>query len=489
MGERLTRRELLASAGTASTVAVAGCQSILRPDREPSTDSSIRAPPRSAVGDPLPIQLVNFEPNTSVLLEVTATDSRGIRFLRTEGLRTDDDGTATLTDQGFGWIRRTSTWIGSDSGRRLGKRSTGKLVFRPMRPRSPVRPAPATRLLRPNRFLIGDRNTVTVRLEARYRGQQPSAAKTIARVYIDSGVARRSIEADDLVGWLYTPLTPGSHPGVIVLHGSEAIIPHQFSRMLATHGYTTLALQYFGAEGLPPYLRNVPLEYFDRAVQWLTNQPAASTEGLGFVGISRGIEAALLTAAAYGGPTAVIGYSGSGAIAKSVIGNPPSRFTPKAAWTRSGKPIAPAEPIDAVFDTVRNIYQHRCEVEPALDELRTRVPNSALDRATAPVEEIDGPILLFAGSDDQQWPAPPLSALTIDRLKRRGCSHPYGLKTYCGAGHIIGLPYQRYSGQVTSERFGGEPTATARAAASSWLLLLAYLQHGLRKELPLQQSG
>ncbi|ODR80642.1 hypothetical protein BG842_03765 [Haladaptatus sp. W1] len=92
--------------------------------------------------------------------------------------------------------------------------------------------------------------------------------------------------------------------------------------MLATHGYATLALQYFDAPGLPESLERIPLGYFDTAIRWLTSRPTVHDTGIGLLGISRGVEAALLTATGYDGPVAVIGYSGGGVVRHGVAGVP-----------------------------------------------------------------------------------------------------------------------------------------------------------------------
>ena len=63
--------------------------------------------------------------------------------------------------------------------------------------------------------------------------------------------------------------------------------------MLATHGYTTFAVQYFDAPGLPESLERIPLEYFDTAIQWPTNRAGVLDSGVGVLGISRGVEAVL----------------------------------------------------------------------------------------------------------------------------------------------------------------------------------------------------
>lgn len=191
--------------------------------------------------------------------------------------------------------------------------------------------------------------------------------------------------------------------------------------------------------------------------------------------MSRGVEAALLTAVARDGPTTVVGYGGGG-----VVGTPPRAFADRRpAWTRAGDPFAAADPVDAVFDALEDAAGRRCDPESVLRSAGSSIPAAALDRALVPVERIDGPVLFVAGGDDRQWPSVPSAALTIRRLERRGHPHPYGLRAYCDAGHVFGVPYADYAGGATSDENGGTPGANARAAADSWPLTLDYLAAGL----------
>lgn len=468
MPERISRRKLLASTAVASTVGLSGCQSVSFFTQEQSTSGSIHVPTLSTVGTPIPIRLSGFESNSVVRLEATATDARDITFRKTWSLRTDDSGRAGLSSVGMTRRQPASTWAGTKNDLRAAGQSESTMLLQSLRS--------ATGSPTPSSFIIGTQTSVDLTLTAYVDfTRSPVVTQSTTRVYISPGVTRRSIAADDLVGWLYLPPTSGPHPAVITLHGSAAYVPHVFSRMLASHGYATLALQYFGADGLPDSLSGIPLEYFQRAIRWLTTQQAVRDDGVRLVGFSRGVEPALLAAADYEGPATVVGYSGSGVIAQEY----PPRGAARSAWVRNGKPVAPYSAISAVFSSIRSVYQHDCEIASVRDRVLEEVSATTLERALIPVEKITGPVLLFASGDDQLWPAPPLSVLAINRLTRHGHSYPYGLRVFCDAGHVFHAPYQRYTGRFTNNDYGGAPTANARAAAFVWPALLACLNRGL----------
>jgi len=301
------------------------------------------------------------------------------------------------------------------------------------------------------------------------------AQETQSRVYLDPEVERERIESEDRVGWLYSPSSEGQHPGVVLLHGVLAAIPHRLGKLLATHGYEALILQYFDAPGLPASLNEIPLEYFDSAVRWLRDRPAVHDGWIGLIGISRGVEAALLTAAAFDGSTSVVGYHGGGLIERGVEGIPPQAWTSTPAWTEQGRPVVEPAASAAAFEIIRESYRHRCDGDATVNRIRSRAPDDTLNEVLAPVEEIDGPVLLIGGGDDRQWPTVPVSALTANRLERHDHPHPYGVRMYCDAGHIFAVPYADYTGDVTGAPYGGTPTANSRAAADSWPPVINYL--------------
>lgn len=469
MSDDLSRRKLLAATAATSTIALSGCISTPPIDQP---NGSIHVPGRINIGDRFQIELSGFKPNTRATLEATATDSRDITYGRYWPLQINDQGRATFSFDDTSQDQSKSTWYGS----KLGSPAEGIVDLSSLLQRLKVKSGFPS----PQNFVIGDQSVISVTLKARSGYLlRVAAQETLSCVYREPGITRESIDADGLVGTLYRPSTPGPHPGVIVFHGSQAVVLHELSQLLATHGYATVALKYFDGPGLPSYLEDIPLEYFAKAIRWLTGKEQVQSTGIGLVGFSRGVEAALLAGVDYQGPATVIGYSGGGIIAPGVRGIPPREYLDKAAWTRNGTPIVQGNRVRRVFETVQEqVYQHRCNVESVPDSVRSKVPQRMLEQNLIPVEEINGPVLLLTGSGDQQWPSPPLAALAIDRLQRRNHSSPYGLRTFCESGHIFLYPYRDYTGEPTNDVNGGTPAANARAAATSWSLATRFSDVG-----------
>ena len=127
------------------------------------------------------------------------------------------------------------------------------------------------------------------------------ASVRLSRSKLASGVIRRPVRDLGLVGSLFSH-PGGPRPGILVLGGSGGGLDEPLAALLASHGYTTLALAYFASPGLPPEMREIPLEYFKSAIDWMIAQGGATRAGqIAVVGMSRGAELALQLAATFPG--------------------------------------------------------------------------------------------------------------------------------------------------------------------------------------------
>lgn len=65
----------------------------------------------------------------------------------------------------------------------------------------------------------------------------------------------------------------GRFPGVLDLFGGAGGLLEFRASLLASHGFASLALAYFGYDDLPAHLDKVDLDYFEEAADFLLRHP------------------------------------------------------------------------------------------------------------------------------------------------------------------------------------------------------------------------
>jgi dienelactone hydrolase len=325
------------------------------------------------------------------------------------------------------------------------------------------------------------------------------SAELDGRVVATDTVIRRAAPPDvrvmplnerGLVGVALYPPGHGPHPAMIVLGGSQGGIPAlpRFPAGLVSQGYAVLALGYFGAAGLPERLLNIPLEYFETAIRWLSEQPSVDSTRLGVLGISRGGELALLLGATFPSVRTVVAYVPSHVAWRGMQID--AARTP--AWTFRGMPI----PFMSSNATPQAVARHAgcssgrtCSPRTVHQFMAMLDDNTAEARAEIPIERINGPVLLISGSDDQLWPSALMADRAFARLKRNNFRYPFVHLKYDGAGHAISRPHFPTRGVTELNRHpvlgvlttpGGTAEGTALANEDSWRKLLQFLDRNLK---------
>lgn len=278
--------------------------------------------------------------------------------------------------------------------------------------------------------------TITLRVSA--------ARTTIARLTVAQGV--HVVRVRQLfVGEFFSPARTGARrPGILVFGGSEGgLSTTGLAALYASHGYSSLALAYFGAAGLPRNLVRIRLEYFARALRWLRRQPGVDPSKLAVEGISRGSEAAQLLGIHYPqlvhAVIAMVPSNGAvcgiARVNDGCIG---------AAWTLHGKAIPYAD------------YGSQYTLHPFPDE------------------RIRGPIFLDCAGVDQLWPSCPMAQAIVSRLHAHRFRHTVTFLDFPEAGHAVGSLYPNLA--YHNERIGGlTADSNDEAAASGWPKLLRFL--------------
>lgn len=321
-----------------------------------------------------------------------------------------------------------------------------------------------------------------LQLSARADGATLAEA-TVTRRTRAPGVEQVTLDPAEtgLAGELYLPpdgdRSRGPEPGVLLLHGSGGTLPRRKAAMLASRGVAALALQYVGEpEPVPDVLREVPASYFGRAVDWLRGREAVAGGGVGVLGVSRGTEAAVLTAAHCGGVDAVVAYAPS-AYCWPGRGEDPAG-TP-AAWSVDGEPVPTVPHPDGEPPTEET--DRGVRPRAVFEECLEYADGAALDAARLPVEGVEADVLLVSGRDDGVWPATEMGEELAARLREADAASVTHLAAD-DAGHSILLPYHPTTERVADSRegapdvdLGGTPAGIAAADVESWPAVLDVL--------------
>jgi uncharacterized protein len=297
---------------------------------------------------------------------------------------------------------------------------------------------------------------------------------------------RRPVEEEGLVGTLFCPSTPGPHPAVIALGGVGGGLREGGAEALASEGFASLALAYFGVEPLPSELVEIPLEYFEWAIAWLKSQPEVDANRIALVGNSKGGELALLLGATYPEDVkAIIGYAPSVVVWQGITFNREAYHgRPRSPWSLRGEPVPFARfarPLPTQMVQMVGSYLGRQPIVGRVFYERALKNETAVAAAEIAVEKIDGPLLLISGTEDQMWPSTRLSEMAIERLKAHNHPFPYEHLRYEGAGHMITLPNAEPPVSWTSRyEVGGTREANEVANADSWTKVLGFLRKHLK---------
>lgn len=218
---------------------------------------------------------------------------------------------------------------------------------------------------------------------------------------------------------LFLPSGSGPFPTVIAVGGSEGgfITGDAYGKMLPQEGFAVLGIAYFGAEGLPPSIDRIPLEYFIKAIDFIDRDSRLDRRRIGLVGGSKGGELALVLASHEPRIRAVCAIVPSDVVWQSArLAN-----NPTSSWTYRGVqlPFVPYKgPLMPASQRIVDLFELSLE------------QSSAVAAATIPVENIVGPVMLISASHDEIWPSKAMSERMVARLTAKKFDHSVQHLTY-----------------------------------------------------------
>lgn len=254
------------------------------------------------------------------------------------------------------------------------------------------------------------------------------------------------------------------HDGVVLTWGgSEGGPDFEHAELLALEGHEVLSLFYFGQPGQPGTLDRVPVENASLAIDWAESH-AESADPVTVVGTSKGAELAALL------PTyeprvdnlvlfAPMDHVMQGMDQRDVV----------SSWTVDGQDV----PFVAYSDAAERGPVLRLAVSTLLGapiHLRPvfegAIAGHEGDNARIDLAPLPGELLMFAGGDDQLWPAD-------DAARRMEQARPERTEVhiYDDAGHVFYVPGDHADGM----RSGGSAEANAAALEESNRVLVERL--------------
>ncbi len=311
-----------------------------------------------------------------------------------------------------------------------------------------------------------------------------SAAPLAARAALPAGCS--DVRAP-FVGTICVPATPGRHPAVLLLGGSEggnSTMP-LVAPLFAARGYVAVTVAYFGLPGLPKHLVNVPVETIGRALRAVAARGDVNPQEIGILGGSKGGEFALLAASTYPQIKAVVADVPSPV---AFMGLGVNDMPTGCSWSYRGKalPCVSVSPsanaaIGMQFARggairLRTLYDLSLDADPA--QVRA---------SFFPLQRIDGPVLCLAGADDELWDSPRQCAMAMRYLKAHHHAYADRSVVYPNAGHtFLWAMHGPQSAMVASPlggnmvmELGGTRAGDAAASTRAWATIWRFLAHAL----------
>ncbi|XP_061571285.1 peroxisomal succinyl-coenzyme A thioesterase-like [Cololabis saira] len=295
-----------------------------------------------------------------------------------------------------------------------------------------------------------------------FRDIPPLASTLVERWYMAPGVKRIEINEKGIRGMLLIPPGPGPFPGLLDLWGGGGGLNEYRAALLASHGYASLAVDYFKAGELKT--KDMELTFFEIAFDILKEHPQVLSDRVGIIGLCLGSLIAL-SLAAYSTnikPYCIICISNIHSIAsKKAIGG----FQKE---------------IPAKFRKMR-VDENNCHIWRDVGLALLEEPSLKVD-----VRKINCPMLLLNGCDDQNWPSVEAADDIYKMMRAAGKEHLVAKVDYPGAGHLIEPPFSPQFratsfGALGAEEkvivlWGGETKAHSDAQEDSWKKILSFLQ-------------
>lgn len=267
----------------------------------------------------------------------------------------------------------------------------------------------------------------SIKLEV-YMDKIPIDSCVIERYFMNEKIAFKQVAFSASKGRYFYPKEATNLPAIIVVSGSEGGVEkaQAIAQLLASHGFATLAISYFGLDDLAVNLAEIPLEIIEEGLDFLALQEEVNKDRIGIYGRSKGAEFALLAASNFAKIKCIVANSPTNVVYEGIKQHLPAK---KSSWTFQTMPIqyVPFKFGSAILAKIKG---------------KEYPDNTKKMEAEIPVEKIKGNILLISAIKDEIWPAYSASLMIQNRLNLNQFPYKFELALYPNSGHMLTLPFQ-----------------------------------------------
>ncbi|XP_052031438.1 bile acid-CoA:amino acid N-acyltransferase [Apodemus sylvaticus] len=408
-------------------------------------------PLTALVDEPVHIRVTGLAPFQVVCLQASLKDEKGVLFRSQAFYRASEMGEVDL---------KHDSSLGGDY---MGVHPMG--LFWSLKPEKPL-----SRLLKRN---VNIPHQLHIKLCYPYFPVEgivvspPLDSLILERWYKAPGVTRIQVKEGRIRGALFLPPGEGPFPGVIDLFGVAGGLIEFRASLLASHGFATLALAYFGYDDLPSRLEKIDLEYFEEGVEFLLRHPKVLGPGVGIISVCIGAEIGLSMAISLKQITAAVLINGPNFVSgiphvyRGQV-NPPIPFNEEFILTNA---LGLAE-FYRTFEETADKDSKYC----------------------FPIEKAHGHFLFVVGEDDKNLNSKVHANQATAQLMKNGKKN-WTLLSYPGAGHLIEPPYSplcpasRTPSVIPGVYWGGEVIPHAAAQEHAWKEIQKFLKQHLIPDL------
>lgn len=251
-----------------------------------------------------------------------------------------------------------------------------------------------------------------------------------------------TLEKEGFLGTFYESKTD-TDKAIILVGGSgeKRDFVEKRAEALWKEGFHVLSLGYYLWKPLSPYTVHIPLDYAEKAVQFLKTQTFATVNKIGMTGISLGAAYTLLCASYMPDISCVVAVSGFDFVVEGCKHFVSRQHKSYFSYHGEDVPYEPAEALSKLGRTLRRLKKDpRYDFKAMNRFYYNECFKNRIDSSRIKVENIKGDVLLMAPAYDDTWPSDVAYVRIMDVLDKADFPYRHECKIYEKASHYLAVP-------------------------------------------------